>query len=113
MLKEIKAYIRPFRLEEIIRQLEEHGVPGITVLEVHPVGYGFQPNYFSTAREELKRAPEIVKLEIICRDEQVETFVGILVELASTQSRGDGRIFISPVDEVVRVRDRRRGAEVL
>ncbi len=113
MLKEIKAYIRPFRLEEIVKQLEEHGVPEITVVEVHSVGYGFQPNYFSTAREELKRAPEIVKLEIICRDDQVETLVGILLKLASTQSHGDGRIFISPVDEVVRVRDSRRGAGVL
>ncbi len=112
-MKEIKAYIRPYALEQVVHSLESANAPGITVLEVHPVGYGFKPNYFSTSREFMHSAPQIVKLEIICHDEQVEDFVKIIHEHASTGSRGDGRIFISPVDEAIRVRDGQRGAEVL
>lgn len=55
-MKEIKAYIRPYRIDEIIQELENQGVPGITVVEVLPVGYGFVPNYFSQAGV-LKSAP--------------------------------------------------------
>lgn len=112
-MKEIKAYVRPYSLESAVKALEEAGAPGITVLEVHPVGYGFQPNYFSTSRKFIQTAPQIVKLEIICHDEQVERFVAILLEQTSTGSKGDGRIFISPVAEAIRIRDGRRGAEVL
>ena len=81
------------RHSEIIKRLEEQGAPGITVVEVHPVGYGFEPNYFSKAREELRRTPQIVKLEIVCRDNQVEALVGVLRELAATGLPGDGRIY--------------------
>jgi len=112
-MKEIKAYIRPYSLETAIKALEDAGAPGITVLEVHPVGYGFRPNYFSTSREFIRSAPQIVKLEMICHDEQVENFVALLLEHTSTGSKGDGRIFISPVSEAIRIRDGQRGADVL
>lgn len=112
-MREIKAYVRPNNLEEIIKALEKAGAPGITVVEVHPVGYGFEPNYFSRAREEIRRYPEIVKIEMVCRDDQVERFISTILRLACTGSKGDGRIFVSPVDDVIRIRDGSRGVEFL
>jgi len=112
-MKEIKAYIRPDRLDEVVRALEEAGAPGITVVEVHPVGHGFEPNYFSQAREEIKRYFNIVKVEVVCREDQVEQLTQIILDLVSTGSHGDGRIFISPIDEAIRIRDNARGPDVL
>lgn len=112
-MKELKAYIRPWKLEETVDALKEAGAPGITVVDVHPVGYGFEPNYFSQAREITRRTPEIVKIEMVCHNEQVEEFVSIILDHTSSGEHGDGRIFIHPVDEVVRIRDRRHGADVL
>lgn len=112
-MKEIKAYIRPYALEHIVKALEEAGAPGITVLEIHPVGYGFRPNYFSTSREFMQSAPQIVKIELICHNEQVEAFVDIIIEHGRTGSKGDGRIFITPVEEAIKIRNGKRGAEAL
>jgi len=112
-MKEIKAYIRPNKLDEVVHALIDAGAPGITVVEVHPVGHGFEPNYFSRAREEIKKYFEIVKLELVCHNEQVENFIQIILDHVSTGTRGDGRIFISPVEEVIRIRDRTRGYDNL
>lgn len=112
-MKELKAYIRPWSLEETVRALQEAGAPGITIVDVHPVGYGFEPNYFSQSRDISRRSPEIVKLEMTCHNEQVDQFVEIILDTCQTGGKGDGRIFIQNVEEAVRVRDRNRGAEVL
>lgn len=112
-MKEIKAYIRPTNLDDLIHALEEAGVPGITVVEVHPVGYGFEPNYFSAARETIKTFPQIVKLEIVCQDDNVEQLIQVILDIVSTGLKGDGRIFVSPVEEAVRIRDSGRGEKVL
>lgn len=112
-MKELKAYIRPYHLEELISALEAKHAPGITVVEVHPVGYGFEPNYFTETREKLRRAPNIAKLEIVCHDEQVEDLVQTIVAITSTGTSGDGRVFIAPIDDAVRIRDGRRGADIL
>jgi nitrogen regulatory protein PII len=112
-MKEIKAYVRPDCLEQLIQALQEAGAPGITVVEVHPVGYGFEPNYFSQAREMIRRYYAIVKIELVCDDELVEPLVGTILDIASTGLKGDGRIFVSPVEEAFRIRDRGRGAGIL
>lgn len=112
-MKELKAYIRPYNLEATVEALQQAGAPGITVVDVHPVGYGFEPNYFSKAREITRQTPEIVKIEIVCHDEQVDGFVDIILAKTHTGVKGDGRIFISPVDEVIRIRDRERGSTIL
>lgn len=112
-MKMITAYIRTDCLEQLIQALEAAGAPGITVVEVHPVGYGFEPNYFSHAKETIKQYYTIVKMEIICQNTQVGKFVETILDITSTGSKGDGRIFISPVEEAIRVRDRGRGVEIL
>lgn len=97
----------------MVHALEQAGAPGITVVEVHPVGYGFEANYFSYAKETIKRYFAIVKIEIVCHDEQVERLIEVILECSSTGSKGDGRIFVSPVERVVRIRDRKQGVDVL
>lgn len=70
-MKEIKAYIRRSRVNALVQKLQEAGVPGITVVEVHPVGYGYEPNYFEPGFEKnvLKRYQylEIVKVSWCAR----------------------------------------------
>jgi len=118
MAKEIKAYIQRWRVDKVVQALQEVNVPGISIVEVHPVGYGYEPNYFDQAYESehvLKRYRNlsVVKLEVICRDEDVDSFVQTIQEAACTQSRGDGRIFVSDVVRIVRIRDGVEGKEAL
>jgi nitrogen regulatory protein P-II 1 len=118
MAKEIKAYIQRWQVDNVVRVLQKVKAPGISIVEVHPVGYGYEPNYFDQAYESedvLKRYRNlsVVKLEVICRDEDVDCFVENIRNAACTQSRGDGRIFVSDVVRAVRIRDGYEGEEAL
>ncbi|HDL78096.1 MAG TPA: P-II family nitrogen regulator, partial [Bacteroidetes bacterium] len=93
-MKEIKAYIRTNRVEKVVEALKKAGVPGITVVKVHPVGYGFDANYFSTTHEITKIYFEITKLEMVTNDEDSHRFVEIIRNGAYTGSKGDGMIFV-------------------
>ncbi len=108
MLKEIKAYTRSVRIEELVEQLEASGAPGVSVVEVSSGGYGFASQDFQD-----RNITPVVKIEIVCRDEQVEMLVGVILKFASTGSHGDGRIFVAPVNECIRIRDGKRGQAVL
>jgi len=103
-MKEIKAYIRTDKVEQVALSLEEAGVPGITVVEVHPVGYGFDANYFSQSSQVTRRYFAITKLEIVAKDEDVHKFVEVIKENAYTGSKGDGMIFVTPVEIAVKIR---------
>jgi nitrogen regulatory protein PII len=103
-MKEIKAYIKTDRVEKVVQALENAGAPGITVVEVHPVGYGFDANYFSRARETAKLYFEITKLEVVANDEDVHRFVEAIRQEAHTGYRGDGMIFVTPVEIAVKIR---------
>ncbi len=103
-MKEIKAYIRTDRVEAVVQALQEANVPGITVVEVHPVGYGFDANYFSQAPETAKRYFKITKLEVVSPDEQVSTYLHIIQEKAHTGLKGDGILFVTPVEIAVKIR---------
>ena len=113
-MKEIKAYIRTNVLEKTVRALEEAKAPGITVTTVHPVGYGFDPNYFTLADKEITRSYwDITKLEVVCADKDVDRLVGVISESSYTGSKGDGRIFVSPVETAIRIRNGEKGEAAL
>ena len=82
-------------------------------VEVHPVGYGYEPNYFEPHFEEdvLKRYQylQIVKLELVCPDNDLEKFIKVIQRECYTGNRGDGWIFVSEVIEAIRIRDGRHG----
>ena len=103
-MKMITAVIKPFRLDEVREALAECGVNGLTVTEVK--GFGRQKGH-----TELYRGAEYVvdflpkvKVEVVVRSEEVDRCVDAIVQVASTGKIGDGKIFITPVERVVRIR---------
>ena len=112
-MKMITAIIKPFKLDDVREALSEIGVQGITVTEVK--GFGRQKGH-----TELYRGAEYVvdflpkaKLEIIVSDEQVSDVVETIQRTAKTGRIWDGKIFVMPIDEVVRIRTGERCSEAI
>jgi nitrogen regulatory protein P-II 1 len=112
-MKKIEAIIRPGKLDEIKDSLALAGILGITV--THVLGFGRQKGH-----TQIYRGQEVVthllpklKLEIVIADEKVEEVIGIIVKTARTGQVGDGKIFVLPVDEVVRIRTGEKGEKAL
>ena len=112
-MKLITAIIKPFRLDDVRNALAEVGVNGMTVTEVK--GFGRQRGH-----TELYRGAEYVvdflpkvKLEVIVKDDQVEPVVEAITAAARTGRIGDGKIFVTTVDEVVRIRTGETGESAL
>ncbi len=115
-MKEIKAYIQRDCVNRMVDELQRAGAPGITIVEIHPVGYGYEPNYFATRFEDaFKRYNylRIVRLEVVCADQQAERLVQVIRETCCTGEKGDGMIFVSDVSKAVRIRDGARDAAAL
>ena len=108
-MKKVEAIIRPEKLDAVKRALEEIGCIGMTVSEVR--GRGRQRGIVHQWRGREYRVDLLpkVKLEIVVGDELVERVIGTIIESARTGSIGDGKIFVVPVEEVVRVRTGERG----
>jgi nitrogen regulatory protein P-II 1 len=113
VLKKVEAIIKPFKLDEVKESLNEIGIQGITVSEVK--GFGRQKGH-----TELYRGAEYVvdfipkiKMEIIVSDEIVSKVVETIEQAAKTGRIGDGKIFVTTVDEVVRIRTGERGEDAL
>jgi nitrogen regulatory protein P-II 1 len=112
-MKKVDAIIKPFKLDEVKESLSAIGVQGITVTEVK--GFGRQKGH-----TELYRGAEYVvdflpkvKLEIIVSDDKVSSVVAAIEKAAKTGRIGDGKIFVMPVDEVVRIRTGERGDQAV
>jgi nitrogen regulatory protein P-II 1 len=103
-MKELKAYVRTSVVDRVIGALERAGTPGITVSRVHGVGYGYDRLLFTLSPRELKQAPEVTKIEMVCRDEDVERLVAAILESARTGSAGDGIVFVTPVERAIKIR---------
>ncbi len=108
-MKEILAIIRPNKLDEVKNALEEMGCHGMTITDVK--GRGRQLGVTESYRGSDYRIDLLpkIKLEIIVQDEEVSLVVDTIVKTAQTGDIGDGKIFISPVEEVVRIRTGERG----
>ncbi len=107
-MKEIRAYIRRDVVNEVVQKLYDAGAPGVLIIEIHPVGYGYEANPFERYRAglvERYRHLAIVKLEIVCADVQLERLVGVIEAHCCTGSGGDGMIFVSEVIDAVRICD--------
>jgi len=108
-MKKLEAIIKPFKLEEVKQALSEIGVEGMTVSEVK--GFGRQKGH-----TEIYRGSEYtvdflpkIKLEIVLADDAVPTATAAIIKAAKTGKIGDGKIFILPVDEAVRIRTEEKG----
>ena len=112
-MKKIEAVIKPFKLDEVREALSEIGVSGLTVTEVK--GFGRQKGH-----TELYRGAEYVvdflptvKIEIVVADASVDNAIDAIVKAARTGKIGDGKIFVTPVDQVVRIRTGETGEEAV
>jgi nitrogen regulatory protein P-II 1 len=112
-MKKIEAIVKPFKLEDVKQRLSSIGVQGLTMSEIK--GFGRQKGH-----TELYRGAEYVvdflpkvKIEIIATDENVPNIVRAIEQSAKTGRIGDGKIFILPIDEAVRIRTGERGADAV
>ena len=113
MMKKVEAIIKPFKLDEVKESLSEIGVHGMTVTEVKGFGRtgGKKEGYRGSAYV-VDFVPK-VKLEIIVPEESVRQVVNIITEAARTGRIGDGKIFVTPVDEIVRIRTGETGEDAI
>ncbi len=112
-MKEIKAYVRTDRVNDIIQALEKAGVNGMTLIDVMAVGANIDPQNYKFSMSLVERYQKIAKLEIICRDADADRYVEIIRENGTTHSKGDGLITVSDVERLVKVRNGAEGEEVL
>lgn len=112
-MKKIEAVIKPFKLDDVKDALHDAGVSGMTVTEVK--GFGRQKGH-----TELYRGAEYVidflpkvKVEVVVEDNLVDNVVEAITAAARTGRIGDGKIFVSPIDEAVRIRTGDRGADAI
>ncbi|HEX9120157.1 MAG TPA: P-II family nitrogen regulator [Terriglobales bacterium] len=112
-MTKIEAIIQPSRLDQVKDALLEIGVDGMTVLEAR--GHGRQKGHteFYRGREYTVDLLPKVKLEIVLNDELVDSAVQAIVNAARTGKIGDGKIFLSRVDEAIRIRNEERGVTAL
>ena len=112
-MKKIEAIIKPFKLDEVKEALHDVGIQGITVLEAK--GFGRQKGH-----TELYRGAEYVvdflpkvKIEVVVADDQVEQVIEAIVDAAKTGKIGDGKIFVSSIEQAIRIRTGEEGNEAL
>jgi len=112
-MKKIEAIIKPFKLEEVKDALGEVGIEGMTVSEVK--GFGRQKGH-----TEIYRGSEYtvdflpkIKMEIVVSDNQLEQAVAAIIKAAKTGKIGDGKVFVSTIDEAVRIRTEEKGEQAV
>ena len=112
-MKKIEAIIKPFKLDEVKEALQDVGVQGLSVIEVK--GFGRQKGH-----TELYRGAEYVvdflpkvKVEVVLDDDQVEAAIDAIISAAKTDKIGDGKIFVTPVEQAIRIRTGESGSDAL
>ena len=112
-MKKIEAIIKPFKLDEVKEALQELGIQGLSVIEVN--GFGRQKGH-----TELYRGAEYVvdflpkvKIEVALDDDQVESAIAAIIDAAKTDKIGDGKIFVSTIEQAIRIRTGESGPEAL
>ena len=112
-MKKVEAIIKPFKLDEVKEALQEAGIQGLSVTEVK--GFGRQKGH-----TELYRGAEYVvdflpkmKIEIVLSDDLVDTAVQAIISAARTDKIGDGKIFVSPVEQAIRIRTGETGDDAV
>ena len=113
VMKKIEAIIKPFKLDEVKEALQDIGVSGLSVIEVK--GFGRQKGH-----TELYRGAEYVvdflpkvKIEVVLPEDQVDTAIEAIVDAAKTDKIGDGKIFVSDIEQAVRIRTGETGLDAV
>lgn len=112
-MKKLEAIIKPFKLEDVKEALAEVGIEGMTVSEVK--GFGRQKGH-----TEIYRGSEYtvdflpkIKIEVVLADAQVSSAVDAIVKAAKTGKIGDGKVFVSPIEDAIRIRTEEKGEQAV
>jgi nitrogen regulatory protein P-II 1 len=112
-MKKIEAIIQPFKLDDVKAALKNIGVDGVTIMEVH--GHGRQKGHTETyrgAEYKIDVLPKI-KLELVLPDAQLDRVVNAIAEASRSGKLGDGKIFVSTIEDALRIRNGDRGEGAL
>jgi nitrogen regulatory protein P-II 1 len=112
-MRKIESIIRPHLLDAVKNALQEVGVTGLTIMEVK--GFGRQKGHTETYRGSEYKIDFLpkVKIEVVLPDEMVDLAIDAIMKTAKTGKFGDGKIFVFPVEEVIRIRTAERGEQAL
>jgi len=109
-MKEIKAIIRPFKILDVVSELQKiENLPGVTISDIRGFGKSKAKDSKEKITEGLIAYVQKVKIEVVVPDEMVETIVSTIQANAHTGNPGDGKIFIYPVDDVIKIRTNEKG----
>ena len=112
-MKLVSAIIKPFKLQEVRESLVESGVVGLTISEVK--GYGRQKGHtemYRGAEYSVDTLPKM-RLDILIDDEKVESVIDVITKSASTGKIGDGKIFVTNIEELIRIRTGETGSDAI
>lgn len=112
-MREIKAYIRTERVEEVVRGLHDAGVSHVELTHARSLGSGVDPQKRRMSLEAGEWYTENAKLEFVCNEPEVEKLLGIIATGARTGERGDGVVFVYPVERALKIRTGTEGPEAL
>ncbi|GAM07914.1 nitrogen regulatory protein P-II [Geobacter sp. OR-1] len=113
-MKEIKAIIRPAKLLEVTEELHEiDGLPGVTISEIKGFGKSRARNAADKVMYEMVEFIPRIQLEVVVDDEMVDDVVNVIQKYAHTGNTGDGKIFVSTIDEIIKIRTNERGKDAI
>lgn len=103
-MKKLIAYIRHDKADSVIQKLEEAGVKGMTLLDANALAEWADKEAFSFSIEYVQKYSKVVKIELICKEEDSDRLIDVISKTAHTGKSGDGWIFVSPVEKAVRIK---------
>ena len=112
-MKAIHAYVRRSLVARVIERLLDHGCTNFSVFDVHSLTPGLRREEYSYSLELSQAYEGVAKLELVGRDHQVDHWVDVIVEAASTGQLGDGMVFVLPVEDAIRISTKQRGEQAL
>ncbi len=112
-MKEIKAYVRANMAHRVVEALAREGHLDFSIVSARGVTKGLPRESYSFSVGLGELVEEVVKIELVCRDENAERLADNIRQAASTGRKGDGMIFIGPIDEAIRIENGERGDQVL
>lgn len=112
-MKEVKAYIRHQMVNRVVEGLESGGFTDMTLIDVHRIVAGISSAEYQYSLELAEKYMNVIRLELVCRDEEAETVVAIIASTARTGRRGDGLIAVTPVESLTRISTGQTGEAAL
>ncbi|MDD4775982.1 MAG: P-II family nitrogen regulator [Syntrophomonas sp.] len=112
-MKKIEAIIRPSKLEDVKAALEKIQIRGMTVSEVKGRGLQNEQKQYYRGREVSVDLNPKIKLEIVCHDESMENIISTIINNCRTGKKGDGKIFVYPIERIIRISTREEGGAAL